>query len=331
MESAAVCPVCQSRLDPASARCASCDEDLSGLIYIERQPDILYNEALSQAKRGAEAEAVRTLERGLAHQSAHTPSLLLLAKLYARQGHTPEARAALQSLLAVAPGYPGARETLAAIDAVPTVDVPPPAAVRRRPILPIVAASFVTGVLALLLAQFVFVGTRLPRPVVAASTTAPTNAPALTALPTTAPTSVPTAEPVPTTAPTTAPTAAPAPTTTPDVLPVVQQALLQAGITGIDVTQQGVVIFLRGTVADLEARLAAETAVRTVAGVSAVDAGGLAVAPPEIYVVRAGDTLWGIAERMYGNGARYPDIARANRLSSPYYLTIGQRLQLPRP
>ena len=47
------------------------------------------------------------------------------------------------------------------------------------------------------------------------------------------------------------------------------------------------------------------------------------------YTVVKGDTLWGIAQRFYGNGSRYPEIARANNISNPNIINVGQKLLIP--
>jgi LysM repeat protein len=52
-----------------------------------------------------------------------------------------------------------------------------------------------------------------------------------------------------------------------------------------------------------------------------------AVARP--YAVKAGDTLERIAQRELGQAKRWSEIAQANRLTPPYALKIGQRLELP--
>jgi nucleoid-associated protein YgaU len=69
------------------------------------------------------------------------------------------------------------------------------------------------------------------------------------------------------------------------------------------------------------------------------DAEEKAARPPEppktkVYVVQKGDTLIGIARRVYGDGAMYPKIYEANKdvLSSlNARLYAGQRLRLPEP
>lgn len=47
------------------------------------------------------------------------------------------------------------------------------------------------------------------------------------------------------------------------------------------------------------------------------------------HTVRAGETLWGIAERYLGDGSRYPEIASANHLANPSVLRVGQVLTIP--
>lgn len=47
------------------------------------------------------------------------------------------------------------------------------------------------------------------------------------------------------------------------------------------------------------------------------------------YTVRKGDTLWAIAQREYGSGQRWVDIAGANPSVDPKKLAIGQQIILP--
>lgn len=53
--------------------------------------------------------------------------------------------------------------------------------------------------------------------------------------------------------------------------------------------------------------------------------------PPQqnTYTVQRGDTLWSIAQRTYGNGQRWRDIAQANPSVDPQKLAIGQQIILP--
>lgn len=47
------------------------------------------------------------------------------------------------------------------------------------------------------------------------------------------------------------------------------------------------------------------------------------------YTIRKGDTFWSIAQRIYGDGQRWKDIAQANPSVDPKKLAIGQEIDLP--
>lgn len=47
------------------------------------------------------------------------------------------------------------------------------------------------------------------------------------------------------------------------------------------------------------------------------------------YTVRQGDTLWSIAQRQYGTGLMWQNIAANNAITDPRSLTAGQILVLP--
>lgn len=47
------------------------------------------------------------------------------------------------------------------------------------------------------------------------------------------------------------------------------------------------------------------------------------------YTVKRGDTLWAIAKKYYGNGAKYTKIASANKIKNPNSIKIGQKLKIP--
>ncbi len=51
---------------------------------------------------------------------------------------------------------------------------------------------------------------------------------------------------------------------------------------------------------------------------------------PEKVNVTAGDNLWKIAEKQYGSGYNWVDIARENKLSNPGQIEVGQELVLPK-
>ncbi|MBZ0136678.1 MAG: LysM peptidoglycan-binding domain-containing protein [Planctomycetes bacterium] len=48
-----------------------------------------------------------------------------------------------------------------------------------------------------------------------------------------------------------------------------------------------------------------------------------------LYRVQNGDTLWGLAERFYGNGRRWNEIARANDLTGADGLIAGAIIKIP--
>ncbi len=49
-------------------------------------------------------------------------------------------------------------------------------------------------------------------------------------------------------------------------------------------------------------------------------------------LVQEGDSLWGIAERVLGSGARYTEIFAANRevIEDPDLIFAGQKLRVPK-
>ncbi|MEV2219125.1 LysM peptidoglycan-binding domain-containing protein [Nocardia vinacea] len=53
--------------------------------------------------------------------------------------------------------------------------------------------------------------------------------------------------------------------------------------------------------------------------------------PPAVqtYTVEPGDTLWAIAERFYGDGTRYQEIADASGIDNPDAINPGQVLAIP--
>jgi tetratricopeptide (TPR) repeat protein len=95
----------------------------------------------------------------------------------------------------------------------------------------------------------------------------------------------------------------------------------------LDIRQHGLVITVSGEVPDLITRYELENRLGMIGGVEALDYRGLTIT--DAYEVIAGDTLWNIAERVYGNPYLWPKIAEANWLQPPYALEIGQKLIIP--
>jgi len=51
---------------------------------------------------------------------------------------------------------------------------------------------------------------------------------------------------------------------------------------------------------------------------------------PTTHKVEAGEHLWGIAEKYFGSGYNWVDIAKENNLANPNQLLVGQELTIPK-
>jgi nucleoid-associated protein YgaU len=52
-------------------------------------------------------------------------------------------------------------------------------------------------------------------------------------------------------------------------------------------------------------------------------------AMPKMYTVKKGDYLWSIAEKIYGSGYNWVDLANSNKLQNPNILYVGTKLVVP--
>ena len=52
-------------------------------------------------------------------------------------------------------------------------------------------------------------------------------------------------------------------------------------------------------------------------------------AVPKVYQVKEGDDLWKIAEKVYGSGYNWVDLAKANKLENPEVLFVNTKLNIP--
>jgi nucleoid-associated protein YgaU len=61
------------------------------------------------------------------------------------------------------------------------------------------------------------------------------------------------------------------------------------------------------------------------------ETGGSGWDTTQLHEVKAGETLWKIAEHYYGDGNLYPKIFEANRdiLKDPNRIQVGQKLRIP--
>jgi nucleoid-associated protein YgaU len=101
---------------------------------------------------------------------------------------------------------------------------------------------------------------------------------------------------------------------------------------GIDIAVEGDKVKVTGAAASQEMKEKVILAVGNVEGVATVEddlSGG--EGEPVFHTVVKGDTLWAIAEKTLGNGARYTEIFEANKpmLDHPDKIYPGQMLRIP--
>lgn len=53
-------------------------------------------------------------------------------------------------------------------------------------------------------------------------------------------------------------------------------------------------------------------------------------AQAQVYTVKKGETLFDIAVKVYGDGYRWGELARANKIRNPNHIEAGQKLVIPR-
>ncbi|MFN5194825.1 MAG: peptidoglycan-binding protein LysM [Cyanobacteriota bacterium] len=106
------------------------------------------------------------------------------------------------------------------------------------------------------------------------------------------------------------------------------------GVKDLQVTVADQTVSIAGSAADQAAFEKAVLITGNVEGVGRVEAGALQKpdgSESSFVLVEEGDTLWGIAERTYGSGARYTEIFEANRevIEDPDLIFPGQKLRIP--
>ncbi len=105
-------------------------------------------------------------------------------------------------------------------------------------------------------------------------------------------------------------------------------------VENLDVRFYDGVAEVEGMVADQETREKIILAIGNTEGVSQVK-DAIDVAEPgemsDMHAVVRGDTLWGLAEKYYGDGHKYPAIFEANKpmLRDPNKIYVGQVLRIP--
>lgn len=108
------------------------------------------------------------------------------------------------------------------------------------------------------------------------------------------------------------------------------------GLSELALSLEGEIATIFGKAVDQAAFEKAVLMVGNVEGVAMVGAGAVSCPSREeestFLLVQEGDSLWGIAERVLGSGARYTEIFAANRevIEDPDLIFAGQKLRVPK-
>jgi LysM repeat protein len=101
----------------------------------------------------------------------------------------------------------------------------------------------------------------------------------------------------------------------------------ELGRIEVVVERSGSTLKVSGKIPNLYVRYLVEEALWKIPGITNLDVRGLVI--DRTYRVNRGDSLWIIARRIYGQGASWTLLAKANDISEPNKLSIGQELVLP--
>ena len=101
--------------------------------------------------------------------------------------------------------------------------------------------------------------------------------------------------------------------------------------TGVEVKKEGDEVVLSGAPASQSLKEKIMTALGNVKGISGVQDNTEGGSEGVFHTVEKGDTLWAIAEKTMGNGAKYEEIFEANKpmLTHPDKIYPGQVLRIP--
>ncbi|TAG46315.1 MAG: BON domain-containing protein [Cytophagia bacterium] len=127
----------------------------------------------------------------------------------------------------------------------------------------------------------------------------------------------------------------------------IEEALQDLDISGLSVSVDGDEVTISGTAADDDVRAQALAIAGNIDGVETViddlsvaesdedEEGGGSDEDGTVHVVKSGDTLWGLAEKYYGDGSRYMEIFNANKeiwkdyKNDPNVIYVGWELHIP--
>ncbi|NEN75063.1 peptidoglycan-binding protein LysM [Pelistega sp. NLN82] len=111
------------------------------------------------------------------------------------------------------------------------------------------------------------------------------------------------------------------------------------GVENVQVTVENGEAKITGVATTASALEKAVLMVGNVMGVTHVNADAVVVAngekvagDEEFYIIQKGDTLWKIAEKAYGNGAKYKAIVEANKevIKDENKIFPGQKIRIPK-
>ena len=111
------------------------------------------------------------------------------------------------------------------------------------------------------------------------------------------------------------------------------------GVDNVAVTVENGVANIQGVAASATALEKAILMAGNIAGITSVNADSVTIqsgenlaGDDEFYVIQKGDTLWAIAEKTYGNGAKYTAIVEANKevIKDADKIFPGQKIRLPK-
>ena len=109
------------------------------------------------------------------------------------------------------------------------------------------------------------------------------------------------------------------------------------GVSGLEIQVDGDTAIIKGEADSPGAMEKAVLMAGNAMGISTVEASELGYPETEetvesqFYIIKKGDTLWGIAKEFYGNGAKHELIFAANRevIKDPDKIFPGQKIRIP--
>ena len=107
-----LCPVCDVPIDPSSAVCPSCSEDLSVLAYLSYAALRHFNDGLRLAQDGEHSRAIAELGRAVELDPDFIDAYVVLGKIHGQAGERSKAAEALRRARELSPEH---GEALAAL------------------------------------------------------------------------------------------------------------------------------------------------------------------------------------------------------------------------